>query len=183
MTTALEGVNLTVRRGEMVAVVGSVGAGKSSLLAAACGQCLMSRGRVRTAPQLAAVPQRPFVIAGSLLDNVLLGRALDRARLREVLQASALDTDLAALPLGELTEVGVRVRVRVRVSHPNPDPDPNPNPDPDPNPNPNPNQVGSSSRPPSRAPSHCAACMPRVTASAAPPSPLEPLSAPLQPCS
>ena len=144
MTTALEGVNLTVRRGEMVAVVGSVGAGKSSLLAAACGQCLMSRGRVRTAAQLAAVPQRPFVIAGSLLDNVLLGRALDRARLREVLQASALDTDLAALPLGELTEVGVRfrVRVRVRVSHPNPDPDPNPNPDPDPNPNPNPNQVG-----------------------------------------
>ena len=118
----------------MVAVVGSVGAGKSSLLAAACGQCLMSRGRVRTAPQLAAVPQRPFVIAGSLLDNVLLGRALDRARLREVLQASALDTDLAALPLGELTEVGVRVRVRVRVSHPNPDPDPNPNP--------NPSQVG-----------------------------------------
>ena len=108
MTTALEGVNLTVRRGEMVAVVGSVGAGKSSLLAAACGQCLMSRGRVRTAPQLAAVPQRPFVIAGSLLDNVLLGRALDRARLREVLQASALDTDLAALPLGELTEVGER---------------------------------------------------------------------------
>ena len=141
-------MNLTVRRGEMVAVVGSVGAGKSSLLAAACGQCLMSRGRVRTAPQLAAVPQRPFVIAGSLLDNVLLGRALDRARLREVLQASALDTDLAALPLGELTEVGVRVRLRVRVSHPNPDPDPNPNPnpnpnpDPDPNPNPNPNQVG-----------------------------------------
>ena len=58
------------------------------------------------------MPQRPFVIAGSLLDNVLLGRALDRARLREVLQASALDL--------------VRVRVRVRAS---------------PNPNPNPNQV------------------------------------------
>ena len=108
VTTALEGVSLTVRRGEMVAVVGTVGTGKSSLLAAACGECLVSRGRVRTAPRLAAVPEHPFVIAGSVLDNVLLGRALDKARLREVLQASALDTDLAALPLGELTEVGER---------------------------------------------------------------------------
>ena len=108
VTTALEGVSLTVRRGEMVAVVGTVGTGKSSLLAAACGECLVSRGRVRTAPRLAAVPQHPFIIAGSVLDNVLLGRALDKARLREVLQASALDTDLAALPLGELTEVGER---------------------------------------------------------------------------
>ena len=55
--------------------------------------------------KLAAVPQRPFIISGTVLDNILLGREHDAARLHEVLEASSLLPDLEALPQRELTEV------------------------------------------------------------------------------
>jgi ABC-type multidrug transport system fused ATPase/permease subunit len=105
VTTALAGVSLQVLRGELVGVVGAVGTGKSSLLGAACGECLVSAGAVRAAEKLAAVPQRPFIISGTVLDNILLGREHDAARLHEVLEASSLLPDLEALPQRELTEV------------------------------------------------------------------------------
>ncbi|EOD30380.1 hypothetical protein EMIHUDRAFT_40958, partial [Emiliania huxleyi CCMP1516] len=58
--------------------------------------------------QAAIVPQRPFTIAGTILDNILLGRRLEPDLLAEILEGCALLDDLAALPLREHTEVGER---------------------------------------------------------------------------
>lgn len=83
-TTGVAGVDLTVRRGELVLVVGRVGSGKSSLLGALSG--LVDLGGRLTwngtpvtdpetflrPPRVAHVAQVPHVVSGTLDDNVRL---------------------------------------------------------------------------------------------------------------
>lgn len=90
-TIGVSNVDLTVEAGELVLLVGQVGSGKSSLLAALAGLiehsgCLLWNGREVTDPQaflrpgqVAHVAQMPRVLSGSFSDNVLLGhrRAFD----------------------------------------------------------------------------------------------------------
>lgn len=54
------------------------------------------------------VGQSPWVIGGTVRDNVLLGAPMDEARYRSVLHACALLPDVAAMPHGDLTRVGDR---------------------------------------------------------------------------
>ena len=54
----LRGVTLTVRRGGLVAVVGGVGAGKSSLLSAVLGDLRMEGGSLNVSASVAYVPQQ-----------------------------------------------------------------------------------------------------------------------------
>ncbi|MGL5860234.1 MAG: ATP-binding cassette domain-containing protein, partial [Phycicoccus sp.] len=92
-TRGVEAVDLTVRAGELVLLVGQVGSGKSSLLGALAG-LLDHTGSVRwngvevedaqvflRPGQVAHVAQVPRVLSGTFADNVVLGhgRALDRA--------------------------------------------------------------------------------------------------------
>jgi energy-coupling factor transport system ATP-binding protein len=58
-TPALRGVDLTVRRGEIVAVMGRNGAGKSTLLASLAGLRRPQAGTVTTADRVGLVPQEP----------------------------------------------------------------------------------------------------------------------------
>ena len=84
-TIGVSSVRLTVEAGELVLLVGQVGSGKSSLLAALAGLiehsgALLWNGREVTDPQaflrpaqVAHVAQVPRVLSGSFSDNVLLG--------------------------------------------------------------------------------------------------------------
>ena len=51
-----------------------VAPGKSSLLAAVLGELQGVSGRARCVGSLAYVPQRPWIMSGSLRDNILFGR-------------------------------------------------------------------------------------------------------------
>lgn len=115
---AVDRVDLTVRPGELVAVTGPVGAGKSSLLRAVLG-LVPSEGTVRwdgedvtepskvlVPPRVAYVPQAPRLFSEPLADAVLLG--LPRERLPHALHLSRLERDLDAMPEGLATVVGSR---------------------------------------------------------------------------
>ena len=108
MVPVLRAVNLELAPRSLVGVVGTVGCGKSSLLALAWGEAQMARGELHVTTNTAMVPQKPFIIAGTLLDNILMGRTHDAAKVHAVLEAAALITDMAQLPHAELTEVGER---------------------------------------------------------------------------
>ena len=96
------------RRGEVVAVVGPVGSGKSTLLRSLCGADAAVDGWAGTAPGLARayVGQDPFLLTGTIVDNVAFGLPVDDARVDACLRDCGLGPDLAALPDGRLTPVG-----------------------------------------------------------------------------
>ncbi|KXZ50984.1 hypothetical protein GPECTOR_14g226 [Gonium pectorale] len=106
----LRGVTLDVPRGGLTVLAGRVGSGKSSLLAAMLGggelPCTAGTCHMYGVRRLSYAPQRPWVTAGSVRDNVLLGAEMDGRLYDQVLSACALLPDLAQLPAGDLTPLG-----------------------------------------------------------------------------
>ncbi|KAJ9515463.1 hypothetical protein QJQ45_016472 [Haematococcus lacustris] len=94
---SLSGVRLWLQPGALLGVCGEVGSGKSTLLAA-----LLGEGRVAYCSQV------PWIMAGSVRDNILFGCALNPDWYAKVVAACALQQDLAALPAGDMTELGER---------------------------------------------------------------------------
>ncbi|MFG2108061.1 ATP-binding cassette domain-containing protein [Micromonospora chersina] len=104
-TLAVRDVDLTVDRGQLVLVVGPVGAGKSSLLRALAGivhhtGTLRWNGEPVTEPELFLRPnqvgyvgQLPRVLSGTVADNIALGHQVDAAG---AVSTAQLDHDLAA---------------------------------------------------------------------------------------
>uniref|UniRef100_A0A0G4HFY0 Uncharacterized protein n=1 Tax=Chromera velia CCMP2878 TaxID=1169474 RepID=A0A0G4HFY0_9ALVE len=103
----LRDVSLTAEKGELLVVVGPVGAGKSSLLYALCGE-LEGEGesRVRVTGRMAMVEQEPWVMGATVRENIAFGRRIDEPLLEKVVNATALRRDLEILPAGLDTEVG-----------------------------------------------------------------------------
>jgi ATP-binding cassette subfamily B protein len=110
----LHGIDLTVRAGEHVAIVGRSGAGKSSILALLAGLYTPTNGGVRVAGHdparltdeqrralVAVVPQTVHLFTGTVHDNVALGDATITPE--EVVAAARIagaHTFVAALPDG-----------------------------------------------------------------------------------
>jgi ABC-type multidrug transport system fused ATPase/permease subunit len=103
----LANVTLRLRRGSLVAVVGVVGSSKTALVQAMLGELQLLSGTIqRNVDALSYVPQRAWIRNGTVRDNVLLGRAFDAERWRQVIDACALAADLKQLRGGEFCEIG-----------------------------------------------------------------------------
>ncbi|XP_057563819.1 ATP-binding cassette sub-family C member 4-like [Hippopotamus amphibius kiboko] len=105
-TPVLQDVFFTVRPGELLAVVGPVGAGKSSLLSAVLGELPPSQGLVSVHGRIAYVSQQPWVFSGTVRSNILFGKKYEEERYEEVIKACALEEDLQLLEDGDLTVIG-----------------------------------------------------------------------------
>ncbi|NXJ71659.1 MRP2 protein, partial [Rostratula benghalensis] len=101
-----EGVTLDIASGSLVAVVGAVGSGKSSLVSAMLGEMENIKGHINIQGSLAYVPQQAWIQNATLKDNILFGSELDEARYQQVIKACALLPDLELLPAGDQTEIG-----------------------------------------------------------------------------
>ncbi|KPV77486.1 uncharacterized protein RHOBADRAFT_24011 [Rhodotorula graminis WP1] len=102
----LRNVNLRIPRGQLCAVVGAVGSGKSSLLQALVGEMKRTRGEVTFGGQIAYAAQQAWMQSCSLKENILFGRPYDEARYRQVVHDACLEADFDMLPYGDETEIG-----------------------------------------------------------------------------
>uniref|UniRef100_A0A673JDV1 ATP-binding cassette sub-family C member 10 n=1 Tax=Sinocyclocheilus rhinocerous TaxID=307959 RepID=A0A673JDV1_9TELE len=105
----LHALNLSIKRGSLVAVVGKVGCGKSSLLAAITGELTRSGGEVFVGGReqgFGLAVQEPWIQHATVQDNILFGRDFDSTFYQAVIEACALADDLNILPGGDQTEVG-----------------------------------------------------------------------------
>ncbi|KAM9364701.1 ATP-binding cassette sub-family C member 2 [Pholidichthys leucotaenia] len=102
----LKNVNLDIKPGWLVAVVGAVGSGKSSLISALLGEMHSTKGFINIKGSVAFVPQQAWIQNATLRDNILFGSPHDEKRFQDVIQACALVPDLELLSGGELTEIG-----------------------------------------------------------------------------
>lgn len=102
----LKDVSLRLRQGELTAVVGRVGAGKTSLVNALVGEMKMLSGDVDVSGSVAYVAQSAWIFNGTLRSNILFGYPYNEKRYRRAVKVSALEMDIAVLPAGDMTAIG-----------------------------------------------------------------------------
>ncbi|CAF4179831.1 unnamed protein product, partial [Rotaria sordida] len=105
----LKNINLKIRQGSLVALVGSVGSGKSSILAALLGEMTKVDGQVSISGNIAYVPQTAWIMNATLQQNILFGRDLKQMLYDQVIEVCALEQDLNILPQQDQTEIGEKV--------------------------------------------------------------------------
>ncbi|CAG8721759.1 10889_t:CDS:2, partial [Dentiscutata heterogama] len=105
-TPTLSDINFSVKKGELVAIVGKVGAGKSSLLSALLGEMEKISGDVTIRGYTAYAPQSAWIMNATLRDNITFGLPYDPKFYEEVIDACSLKADIEILPGGDLTEIG-----------------------------------------------------------------------------
>lgn len=104
----LSDLNLDVQKGKLIAIIGPVGAGKSSLLQAILGELPSTDGNVNINGKLSYASQEPWVFAASVRQNILFGMEYDKYRYSNVIKACALEKDFQQFPYGDQTIVGDR---------------------------------------------------------------------------
>lgn len=90
----------------MVAIVGTVGCGKTSLISSILGEMEKISGLVNTVGSIAYVPQQAWLRNCSLRENILFGKPYDRKKYQSIIQACALKADIDMLSAGDQTEIG-----------------------------------------------------------------------------
>ncbi|XP_041474562.1 multidrug resistance-associated protein 1-like isoform X1 [Lytechinus variegatus] len=104
--TTLTNINLDIKQGSLVAVVGQVGCGKSSLLSALLGEMEKIDGKVFMQGSVAYVPQQAWIQNATLRSNVIFSKDLHVTKYKHIIKACALARDLEVLPGGDMTEIG-----------------------------------------------------------------------------
>lgn len=104
----LSNVTLDVVPGKLVAVIGPVGSGKSSMLHAILKELPLSEGSVEVYGNVSYASQEPWLFAGSVRQNILFGLPMDKFRYKQVIRNCSLERDFSLLPYGDKTIVGER---------------------------------------------------------------------------
>ncbi|HZR41838.1 MAG TPA: ABC transporter ATP-binding protein [Ktedonobacteraceae bacterium] len=117
----IEDVNLRLERGTLMAIVGRVGSGKTTLVRTLLGQLPKERGGIRwngvqvadaaeffVPPRVAYTPQIPHLFSDTLQANILLGQSEEKTDMQAAIYKAVLDQDVANFPQGAQTEIGTR---------------------------------------------------------------------------
>eukprot|EP00760_Papus_ankaliazontas_P009915 PhM_4_TR14158/c0_g1_i12/m.51510/K05673/ABCC4; ATP-binding cassette, subfamily C (CFTR/MRP), member 4 len=107
-TFEMPNLDIKIVAGEVYAVVGSVGSGKTMFCMTLLQEAYVTKGRLSVPRGVAYCAQEPFLISGTVRDNILFRRPFDEQRYLSVLDACQLWPDLEAYPDGEMTIVGER---------------------------------------------------------------------------
>ncbi|XP_001946763.2 multidrug resistance-associated protein 4 [Acyrthosiphon pisum] len=105
---SLENISLAVRPGSLVAIVGTVGAGKSSLIQAILRELPLSDGVIHVRGVISYASQEPWIFAGSVQQNIVFNSPMDKDRYKKVIQVCTLKSDFEQFPYGDKTIVGER---------------------------------------------------------------------------
>ncbi|XP_069672860.1 ATP-binding cassette sub-family C member 4-like [Periplaneta americana] len=104
----LKDIDLHAKRGMLIAIIGQVGSGKSSLLQAILGELPIANGTISKFGKISYACQEPWVFASTIRQNIVFGRPFDRSRYNKVVRVCALERDFKQFPYGDLSLVGER---------------------------------------------------------------------------
>jgi ABC-type multidrug transport system fused ATPase/permease subunit len=104
----LKDLNFQARQGMRVAVCGTVGSGKSSLLSCILGEVPKLSGVVKTCGTIAYVSQSAWIQSSKVQENILFGKQMDSEKYDRVLELCSLKKDLENFPLDDQTVIGER---------------------------------------------------------------------------
>ncbi|CEP03773.1 unnamed protein product (mitochondrion) [Plasmodiophora brassicae] len=101
----LSDISVRVGRGEVLAIVGDVGCGKSSLIAAMLGQMPITSGLVSINGKVSYCPQEAWLVNATIKENILFGSDWDSKRYSDVIRVCALERDLSLFVDGDQLEI------------------------------------------------------------------------------
>jgi ABC-type multidrug transport system fused ATPase/permease subunit len=104
----LKQIDFKVPRGQLLAIVGAVGSGKTSLLQGLTGDMRKTEGSVRFGGSLAYCSQSAWIQNATIRENICFGRPFEAERYWKAVHDACLEADLDVLPNGDMTEVGER---------------------------------------------------------------------------
>lgn len=104
----LRDITFSAEPGSLTMVVGSVGSGKSSLLASLIRQIDRISGTVRVGGSIAYVSQSAWIINDTVRENIIMGKTFNEQKYMDALKVSQLIDDLGMWQKGDLTEIGER---------------------------------------------------------------------------
>jgi ABC-type multidrug transport system fused ATPase/permease subunit len=90
------------------AVVGAIGEGKTALIRSIMGEMQSAEGTIKVKGSISYVPQKAWILNGTIRENILFGEEYDEKRYNKVIEACSMVKDLQNFPDGDLALVGAR---------------------------------------------------------------------------
>ena len=105
----LSNINLTVKTGEFICIIGEVGSGKSSLIQAILNNMIIMKNdktKIIINGNISYVGQEAWIQNNTIQNNILFYRPYDSTKYQTILDLCELNQDLESFPGGDLTEIG-----------------------------------------------------------------------------
>ncbi|CAF0930494.1 unnamed protein product [Adineta ricciae] len=99
-------LDVKIKSGSFVAIIGSTASGKSSLLAAILGEMFLVKGQRNVFGNIAYVSQIPWIFTGTIRENILFYQNYDQQKYEQVLESCCLVSDLQRFTVGDETMIG-----------------------------------------------------------------------------
>ncbi|KAF5294185.1 hypothetical protein FQR65_LT10896 [Abscondita terminalis] len=105
---ALKNVNIDVENRKLIAVIGPVGSGKSSLFNVLLKELPVIDGILQIVGTTSYATQDPWLFPATIRQNILFGNSYQEERYKMVIKVCLLESDLSSFPYGDQTIVGER---------------------------------------------------------------------------
>ena len=102
----LKNISLSLPSKSLIAICGSTGSGKSTLVAGMLGECRTEGGSVSIEGKISYVSQTAWIQNASLRANILFGLEYEEEKYLAVIVACGLEFDLKQLADGDMTDIG-----------------------------------------------------------------------------
>jgi len=105
----LNNINLTIKQGEFVCIIGEVGSGKSSLIQAILNNMIIENNnntKIIVNGKISYVGQEAWIQNNTVQNNILFYQPYNVEKYHKILSLCELNQDLNSLAGGDLTEIG-----------------------------------------------------------------------------
>ena len=105
----LNNINLTVKMGEFICIIGEVGSGKSSLIQAILNNMIIMENnntKIIVNGKISYVGQEAWIQNNTVQNNILFYQPYNSEKYKKILNLCELNQDLNSLAGGDLTEIG-----------------------------------------------------------------------------
>ena len=110
--TLLKGINLKIKKGEHIGIIGEVGSGKTCLLNSIINNLAVLNkkdnegGNIQLSGKVSFVSQNSWILNDTIEQNILFFKPMDREKYNKIISICQLEPDLLIFPQGDQTEIG-----------------------------------------------------------------------------
>ncbi|XP_043823514.1 cystic fibrosis transmembrane conductance regulator [Dromiciops gliroides] len=105
-TPVLKNITFKIEKGQLLAVAGSTGAGKTSLLMMIMGELEPSEGKIKHSGRISFCSQFSWIMPGTIKENIIFGVSYDEYRYRSVIKACQLEEEISKFAEKDNTILG-----------------------------------------------------------------------------